>query len=53
MEAKNMDLMSEMDKAIYAPTCLGKPVKIVYEGKPITREEAFKLWFEILQNLKL
>ena len=53
MEAKNMDSMSETDKIIRAPTCLDKPVKMVYEGEPITREEALKIWFEILQkNLK-
>ena len=52
MEAKNTDSMSVTDKIIEAPTCLGKTVKIVYEGTPATREEALKKWFEILQNLK-
>lgn len=52
MEAKNTDLMNVTDKVICAPTCLGKPVKVAYEGEPITREEAIKKWFEILQNLK-
>lgn len=52
MEVKNMDLTNVTDKVIYVPTCLGKPIKIVYEGEPITREEALELWFEILQNLK-
>ena len=52
MTAKTTDLMNETDKVICAPTCLGKPVKMVYEGEPITREEALKIWFEILQNLK-
>ena len=52
MEAKNTDLMNETVKVIEAPTCLGKTVKIVYEGTPVTREEALKIWFEILQNLK-
>ena len=52
MTQKTMDSMSVTDKVICAPTCLGKPVKIAYEGEPVTREEALKLWFEILQNLK-
>ena len=42
MEAKNTDLMNVTDKVICAPTCLGKPVKVAYEGEPITREEAIK-----------
>ena len=52
MIQKNMDSTNVTDKVIYVPTCLGKPVKVIYEGEPITREEALKLWFEILQNLK-
>lgn len=52
MEAKNTDLMNVTDKVIYVPTCLGKPVKVAYEGEPITREEALKLWIEILRNIK-
>jgi hypothetical protein len=52
MEVKNTDSMSVTDKVICAPSCLGKPVKVAYEGEPTTREEALKIWFEILQNLK-
>ena len=53
MIVKIMDSTSVTDKVIYAPTGSGKLVKVAYEGEPITRAEALKLWFEILQNLKL
>ena len=52
MTQKTTGSMSVTDKIIYVPTCLGKPVKVAYEGEPITRDEALKIWFEILQNLK-
>ncbi len=50
MEVKNTDLMNETDEVIYVSTYLDKPIKVVYEGEPITKEEALKLWFEILQK---
>ena len=52
MTRKIMDLTNETVNIIEARTCSGKTIKIVIEGEPITQEEALKLWFEILQNLK-
>ena len=50
MEAKNTDLMSETDNKIFLTS--EKPVKVVFEGKPISQEEAIKIWLNILQNFK-
>ena len=50
MEVKNMDLMNATDNKIFLTS--EKPLKVVFEGEPISREEALKLWFEILQKLK-
>ena len=52
MTQKTTDSTSVTDKVIYVPTGSGKPVKVAYEGEPITREEALKLWIEILRNIK-
>ena len=49
MTQKITDSTSVTDEVIYVST-FDKPVKVVYEGEPITKEEALKLWFEILQK---
>lgn len=50
MEVKNMDSMNVMDNKIFLTS--EKPLKVVFEGEPISREEALKLWFEILQKVQ-
>lgn len=50
MEVKNMVLTSEMDNKVFLTS--EKPLKVVFEGEPISREEAIKIWFNILQNVK-
>ena len=52
MTQKTTDLTNEMGNIIYIPAGIDKTIKVVYEGEPVTREEALKIWFEILQNLK-
>jgi hypothetical protein len=42
--------MNAMDNKIFLTS--EKPVKVVFEGKPISQEEAIKIWLNILQNFK-
>ena len=50
MEVKNMVSTNEMDNKVFLTS--KKPLKVVFEGEPISQEEAIKIWLSILQNFK-
>ena len=50
MTQNHTDSTKEMDNKIFLTS--EKPLKVVFEGKPISPEEVIKIWINILQNFK-